>query len=74
MAGSDLCTHMSAVGHGRRLLESEVLVKRLLLLVDMARQTLPERHTIPIAQWTHVIRKDASGLSWGSRKENSIAI
>ncbi|KAK9821901.1 hypothetical protein WJX74_010997 [Apatococcus lobatus] len=38
------------------LLESEVPMKRLLLLVDMARQTVPEGYAIPIARWTQVIR------------------
>ncbi|KAK9852554.1 hypothetical protein WJX84_006225 [Apatococcus fuscideae] len=38
------------------LLDSEVPIKRILLLVDMARQSVPEGYAIPIARWTQVIR------------------
>ena len=42
------------------LIDASMSMKRLLLLIDMARQGLPEGAPIPIAKWSQVVR-DVSG-------------
>eukprot|EP00891_Asterochloris_glomerata_P007298 jgi/Astpho2/7298/fgenesh1_pm.00113_%23_29_t len=44
------------------LTDTSMSMKRLLLLIDMARQGLPEGTPIPIAKWSQVIR-DVSGAT-----------
>ena len=44
------------------LIDTSMSMKRLLLLIDMARQGLPEGTPIPIAKWSQVIR-DVSGAT-----------
>ena len=38
------------------ILEAEVPVKRLLMLLEMARQGIPDNSTIPIPHWSQVLR------------------
>ena len=42
------------------LIEPEMPIKRLLLLLEMARQAAPNSQTIPVQHWAQVLR-DLSG-------------